>query len=116
MPSRPKVPCNKPGCRELVEGGYCTAHKRQTYKEDRMQRGSSNDRGYTSKWRTARKGYLAKHPLCVHCLNFGIITGANEVDHIIPHRGDWTVFWDSTNWQPLCKRCHSRKTATEVLH
>ena len=38
---------------------------------------------------------------------------AREVDHIEPHKGDDTLFWDQDNWQPLCKPCHSRKTATE---
>lgn len=38
---------------------------------------------------------------------------ANVVDHIKPHRGDKVLFWDSANWQPLCKECHDRKTATE---
>nr|WP_292832122.1 HNH endonuclease signature motif containing protein [Mesorhizobium sp.] len=22
------------------------------------------------------------------------------------------LFWDRSNWQPLCKPCHDRKTAT----
>jgi 5-methylcytosine-specific restriction endonuclease McrA len=22
------------------------------------------------------------------------------------------LFWDKTNWQALCKRCHDQKTAT----
>jgi 5-methylcytosine-specific restriction protein A len=38
---------------------------------------------------------------------------ANEVDHIKPHKGDMALFWDSSNWQSLCKPCHSAKTATE---
>lgn len=28
------------------------------------------------------------------------------VDHIDPHRGDMKKFWDSANWQSLCKTCH----------
>lgn len=24
-----------------------------------------------------------------------------------------SLFWDRTNWQGLCKQCHSRKTAAE---
>lgn len=38
---------------------------------------------------------------------------ATVVDHIIPHKGDQYLFWDRSNWQPLCKLCHDRKTATE---
>ena len=39
---------------------------------------------------------------------------AKEVDHIIPHKGNMKLFWDSdNNWSPLCKSCHSKKTAKE---
>ena len=31
---------------------------------------------------------------------------ATIVDHKIPHRGNYELFWDSDNWQSLCKRCH----------
>ncbi|WP_144469068.1 HNH endonuclease signature motif containing protein, partial [Bacillus pumilus] len=30
-----------------------------------------------------------------------------------PHKGDKKLFWDSSNWQPLCASCHNRKTAKE---
>lgn len=23
------------------------------------------------------------------------------------------MFWDKSNWQPLCKKCHDKKTMTE---
>jgi len=34
------------------------------------------------------------------------VVAATVVDHITPHRGDMTLFWDKSNWQSLCKRCH----------
>ncbi|WP_323784771.1 HNH endonuclease signature motif containing protein [Thalassovita sp.] len=33
---------------------------------------------------------------------------ATVVDHIKAHRGDERLFWDRTNWQPLCAPCHNR--------
>ncbi len=36
----------------------------------------------------------------------GQVVPASVVDHIEPHRGDSALFWDSGNWQALCKRCH----------
>ncbi|WP_233882799.1 HNH endonuclease [Brevibacillus laterosporus] len=42
-----------------------------------------------------------------------MLTGATVVDHIVPHKGDKTLFWDRKNWQPLCEQCHNRKTARE---
>jgi 5-methylcytosine-specific restriction protein A len=41
------------------------------------------------------------------------VVAATVVDHIVPHKGDKVKFWDSSNWQSLCKRCHDAKTATE---
>jgi 5-methylcytosine-specific restriction endonuclease McrA len=38
---------------------------------------------------------------------------AAEVDHIRAHNGDLRLFWDRSNWQGLCKPCHSRKTLAE---
>lgn len=74
---------------------------------------SSTQRGYGYKWQQARAGYLAKHPLCANCQKEGRVEEATEVDHVIPHRGDMTLFWDQANWQALCKPCHSAKTASE---
>lgn len=34
-------------------------------------------------------------------------------DHIVPHHGDPTLFWAEWNLQPLSKRQHDTKTATE---
>jgi 5-methylcytosine-specific restriction endonuclease McrA len=70
------------------------------------RRGSAASRGYGHKWRKAREGFLRKHPLCVMCQRRGRVTPAVVVDHVIPHRGDMTLFWDRDNWQPLCKPHH----------
>ncbi|WP_396127368.1 HNH endonuclease [Edaphobacter acidisoli] len=42
-----------------------------------------------------------------------VLVPAAHTDHIIPHRGDKKLFWDRSNWQPLCATCHSVKTAEE---
>ena len=34
------------------------------------------------------------------------------VDHIEPHKRDQRLFWDTSNWQSMCKPCHDSKTAT----
>jgi 5-methylcytosine-specific restriction protein A len=74
-------------------------------------RPSAAKRGYDGRWRKAREGYLRKHPLCVLCEAGKRVVVATVVDHIVPHRGDDRLFWDSSNWQALCKTCHDRKTA-----
>ena len=109
MPQKPRRPCRYPGCPEFCEPGqtYCLSHI--AYSADRM-RGGAASRGYDRKWRQARKLFLQKHPLCAECQKEGRLTPATVVDHIIPHRGDQKLFWDEQNWQPLCARCHDRKT------
>lgn len=77
------------------------------------QRGTASQRGYNSKWRRLRATVLRDQPLCVRCLPLGFVKAATDVDHIVPHKGNMTLFWDRNNLQPLCKSCHSHKTATE---
>jgi 5-methylcytosine-specific restriction endonuclease McrA len=39
---------------------------------------------------------------------------AVEVDHVKPHKGSATLFWNWSNWQALCTSCHSRKTNRDL--
>ena len=89
-----------------------------------MLRSKTAERGYSSRWRTARAGFLARpeNQFCVKCRARGLlnpgtmrIDGSLEtnprriglvVDHIVPHRGDQRLFWDRSNWQPLCHDDH----------
>lgn len=124
MPYAAKRPCPEPGCNALTASGYCSTHKRAVQRAVDHQRGSRHERGYTSKWVTAREGWLRHHPLCGDrtdgpsdehsaCVQEGRVTPATAVDHIEPHRMDMKLFWDTRNWQSLCKRCHDTKTASE---
>lgn len=99
----------------------------------RADKASSTQRGYGYKWQQARAAYLVKHPFCVYCLRAaGVIpTGTAEqiglaclikgiglpyasvVDHVVPHRGDMGLFWESANWQSLCATHHSRNKQVE---
>ena len=110
MPNLLKTACKVPRCPNLTEPGqsYCTEHKAQHAKRLDAQRGTAAERGYDSRWTKARNAYIRAHPLCAYCQH-----QADVVDHIIPHKGDKALFWDSDNWQSLCKKCHGVKTATE---
>lgn len=77
------------------------------------QRPTAVKRGYGGQWQKARVGYLTHHPLCFLCEQQNIKVLATVVDHINPHKGDMTLFWDKNNWQPLCKPCHDRKTVKQ---
>lgn len=104
MRVRPLKPCRYPGCPNLTSGRYCSEH----YKI--YQRPSAGERGYNSRWRKRSKLFLKEHPLCEACLEQNNLTPATVVDHIVPHRGNPALMWSESNWQPLCKSCHDRKT------
>lgn len=109
MPRKPKKPCRHPGCPRLTERDYCEEHEAL----HRGDRASSGKRGYDSRWNRARVRYLKEHPLCVKCMEEHRLVKATVVDHVVPHRGDAVLFWDESNWQPLCKACHDKKTWNE---
>jgi 5-methylcytosine-specific restriction endonuclease McrA len=72
------------------------------------RRPSARERGYDSKWDRERAAYLKANPTCRCCP-----APATVVDHIKPHRGDRRLFWNRSNWQPLCTSCHSRRKQAE---
>lgn len=113
MPHRPNTPCKHPGCARLVPYGtmYCEEHRLLHPEATR----SASKRGYGSRWQKQSQLYLKSHPLCASCMKAGRYTKATVVDHIVPHRGSQDLFWDQSNWQPLCKPCHDRKTLTEDI-
>lgn len=78
-----------------------------------VSRPTAAARGYGSRWQRARLAFLAANPLCVRCEAEGRTTAATDVDHDTPHCGDYTLFWDESNWRSLCRSCHSKKTANE---
>jgi 5-methylcytosine-specific restriction protein A len=114
MPNLPRRPCTWSGCTALISGtsSRCERHRKIADRE----RGTAQERGYSSAWQKARKAWLAAHPLCA-CDDCDEgrkrTTLATVVDHRIPHKGDKALFWDSANWQSMAKACHDRKTARE---
>ncbi|GAA0599806.1 hypothetical protein GCM10010394_31620 [Streptomyces crystallinus] len=108
MPRRPRPPCSAPGCPELTaRGGRCEAHRR----EAEQQRGTSAERGYTTRWQRIRKAYLYRNPWCLLCGRT-----ATVADHF-PHSRRELVAQgvadpDAFNrLRPLCTTCHNRETA-----
>lgn len=71
-------------------------------------RPNARQRGYSTAWDKAREGFLKSHPRCAMCGQ-----PATVVDHKTPHRGDKKLFWDKTNWQPLCTSCHSSRKQSQ---
>ena len=117
MPNAAPKPCKQFGCRALTTtGAYCADHAKVVKKQSEVKRESSTQRGYGYRWQQTSKGFLRSHPLCQcpDCLE-GVkrLIAATVVDHIIPHKGDMTLFWNRDNWQAMSKACHDKKTARE---
>lgn len=116
MPWAAKKTCAAHGCGRVTQGRFCPEHQARADERAKIvdrERGSAAARGYGRRWRKARAAYLAAHPLCVMCEAEGVVEQATDLDHIRPHRGDMDLFWDPSNWQGLCERHHSAKTAAE---
>jgi 5-methylcytosine-specific restriction protein A len=109
--------CPHRGCKTLVDldTSYCDEHindiqiSRQQYNK---QRPEWHNLYKSYRWRNARLRYLMEHPLCVECERIGRLISGNTINHIIPHKGNYDLFWNESNWETLCKRCHDRRTAT----
>lgn len=117
MPWLSPHPCRHSGCGTLIRGrqGHCEAHRSEARKREDERRPSASARGYDRDWRVRRRDYLADNPLCIRCGD-----EATEVDHIVPLSKGGAD--DESNYQALCKSCHSVKTGRhdrprrKVLH
>jgi 5-methylcytosine-specific restriction enzyme A len=114
--------CRKPFCQALVEEpGLCKDHRNQRDREYYAKRAAQGRTGWysTPEWKANREAYLRQHPFCeCEVCKKALASGerpdeAQVLDHIIPHEGDESLFWDPRNWQAMSKRHHDRKTATE---
>lgn len=123
MAKKPLRPCAHVGCRELVRGVYCDKHR----PKDRTRRSEAAADWHAwyklPIWKNdLRPAQLLREPFCRACAARGKREGAphlfrvsaTDVDHVIPHRGNWKLFVDPGNHQSLCHSCHSRKTAAEM--
>ena len=114
MPVKPLRSCLHHGCRELTRNTRCPEHTK-ICDDMRSKRASDNRADYHRwyscvRWKALRLTWLKLYPLCVRCDK---VNAATVVDHIVPHLGDATLFYDTSNLQSLCKRCHDIKTAAE---
>lgn len=102
MPTKPRRPCQHPGCSALaIEGASrCILHHRVRI----VSRPSAAKRGYDREWRAIRAAVLRDEPNCRSCGK-----PAKDVHHIQPLRLGGTH--DRANLMPLCLSCHRRITA-----
>jgi len=58
-------------------------------------------------WKSIRRHRLAEEPQCRECAIEGRTVPANHVDHVEPHRGEWSLFMQYDNTQSLCLHHHN---------
>lgn len=118
MPSRIPRPCSgsstcpEPG----TIRGRCPAHATEAEAERNRGREENREVYLSTRWRRESKAYLRENPWCAWSSGSGCYEGATDVDHIQPIGTPGVDPWDPSNWQPLCHRHHSVKTATENRH
>lgn len=119
--------CTAPGCEEVALPGRprCAVHQAEQDGRRAAQKAAAQATPHAAaaralyadpRWKVAARRFLDRHPLCFDCGELGVVEPATDVDHVVPHKGDRGLFWDRSNWQALCHRCHGRKTAREVWH
>lgn len=135
MSSAPQRYCAAPGCSELTTDGRCHAHQQQQKKRQWIAKDEHREnayrRGYDRAWRAFVDSFRAGAGLdpslptfhvdllarnrCTHCWERGIDERRGlEYDHITPLRQGGAKF-AASNVQPLCRKCHARKTAMDAL-
>lgn len=107
--------CHKAGCYRPALSGehFCQLHREleKNWGKRKAVRGKSSAWHHlyaSARWRRESREFLERFPYCAVC---GM--SARIVDHIQPHRGDERLFWDKSNWQPMCEQHHRVKTLAE---
>lgn len=110
--------CACAGCGGFAVSGspFCARHKaeadrrpRQLFRGTRRNRSAPYHHLYEcARWKAVRRAQLERSPFCAVC-------GAKAAiaDHIVPHKGDESLFFNEGNVQSLCWKCHSAKTLAE---
>jgi 5-methylcytosine-specific restriction protein A len=118
VPNRRK--CQSLGCKneKAKFGGYCIHHGgTNTFPSKKYNlaygRKEAIARYQSKHWRQLRQIQLSTHPMCAGCLSAGIITPAEQVDHLFPWQQINEQAFFRNIFQSLCLECHSSKTGME---
>jgi 5-methylcytosine-specific restriction protein A len=104
MPDASPRPCGRPLCRNMQP---CADHPTEKHHKFKAWYNSA-------RWKRYSKLFLRMNPFCCFCKARGRIILAVIVDHAKAHRGDYDLFWNEKNHQPLCLKCHNTKSGKEV--
>jgi 5-methylcytosine-specific restriction protein A len=119
-PSAPGAICADCPKRATV-GRYCGDHQRFNQASDNRRLSSKLRRlndpldpmYRTARWAALRLRVLRRDPLCCGCGHRASAVADHKIKArvwIAGHNGNEESFYDETNLQGLCKRCHDLKT------
>ena len=61
------------------------------------------------RWKSLRKQYIQRNPLCADCEAIGVYTPAENVHHVVERLEAPELAYEWSNLQSLCIPCHNRK-------
>lgn len=100
-------PCLRPGCPELVDGGYC-----ETHRPAGLPRADSTARGYGHRWTDLSATYRRTHPICECC--------GRRPTALVHHRDGLGPGgprgYDTANLIAVCRHCHTQAHRTLANH
>ena len=108
MPYAPKAGCLVPRCPNRASyRGRCD----REIKRGRRRQANHSELHGSKRWQREREALLAKREnwLCKYCLDEGVQTRAECVDHEQAAKGDAGIFWDRSRWIPSCLKHNTRK-------
>lgn len=116
MPELPKASADVPPpkalkpCRKVGLSHISIMAKRPDYRSEEAK--AYRHLYWTQRWRKKAKAQREEEPLCRRCAARGLIVPATVANHIIPHRGDLTLFWEG-ELESTCAPCHDGVIAFE---
>ena len=89
-------------------------HKKKPWIKAKKQEhwGQDHSTYNSTRWRRLRLLILNREPLCREHKQRDEIVAATVVDHIKPIQQGGEI-WNEDNMQPLCTKCHNRKSGKE---
>ena len=98
--------CNN--CRK-IKGLSCNCVPKESHQGFKK----TNYNLYNSRqWRTFSHQLRKDEPICRICNKEGRTTPCEMVDHIKPINKGGSI-WDKSNLQPLCNKCHAKKSGKD---
>lgn len=76
----------------------------KTFSGEKKETGRT--KGYSVEWEKYRWRFLHHNPRCYAC-GRDKTSMSIHIDHIVAHKGNEELFWNETNYIPLCHSCHS---------